>query len=108
MSGIRQRRAFRAETPLRIIPIGELRTRYYVRMTVSDRPGVLAQIARLLGEADISIASFIQKKADEKAQTAEIVLMTHQAIEASMQQALQGLRQLPVVVEIGTFLRVED
>ena len=108
VSGIRQRRAFRAETPLRIIPIGELRTRYYVRMTVSDRPGVLAQIARLLGEADISIASFIQKKADEKAQTAEIVLMTHQAIEASMQQALQGLRQLPVVVEIGTFLRVED
>ena len=108
VSGVRERRAPRAEAPLRITPIGQLRTRYYVRMTVSDRPGVLAQIARLLGDADISIASFIQKKADEHAQTAEIVLMTHEALEASMQEALQGLRELPVVADIGTFLRVED
>ena len=107
VSGVREPLARRAEASLRVLPMGELRTRYYLRMTVTDRPGVLAQIARVLGEAEISIASVIQKEADERAQTAEIVLMTHEAKEASMQRALHELRKLPVVAEIGTFLRVE-
>ena len=108
VSGGRERPAWRAESSLRITPYGELRTRYYLRMTVTDRPGVLAQIALVLGAAEISIASFLQQEADESAQTAEIVLMTHEAQEASMERALQELRELSVVTEIGTFLRVED
>ena len=107
ISGARERLAWRAEAGLRILPIGELRTRYYLRMTVTDRPGVLAKIALVLGNAEISIASVLQKEADERAQTAELVIMTHEAQEASAQRALQQLRELPVVVEIGTFLRVE-
>ncbi|MCH7718256.1 MAG: homoserine dehydrogenase [Chloroflexi bacterium] len=108
VSGVRERLAWRAEDSLRITPIGELRTRYYLRMAVTDRPGVLGQIALVLGAAEISIASVLQQKADESAQTAEIVLMTHEAQEASMERALQELRELSVVAEIGTFLRVED
>lgn len=106
--GVRERFPWRAEAPLPILPMGELRTRYYLRITVVDRPGVLAQIARVLGDSEISIASVIQKEADEAAQTAELVIMTHQAQEAAMQRALELLRGLAVVREIGTFLRVED
>ena len=107
VSGVRERLFWRGEAALRIVPMGELRSRYYLRMSVTDRPGVLAQIAQVLGDGEISIAYVLQKEADERAQTAEIVLMTHESKEASMQQALQELRMLPVVAEIGTFLRVE-
>ncbi len=106
--GVRERFPWRAEAPLTILPMGELRTRYYLRITVVDRPGVLAQIARVLGDSEISIASVLQKEADEAAQTAELVIMTHEAQEASMRRALELLRGLEVVPEIGTFLRVED
>jgi homoserine dehydrogenase len=94
--------------PDKIVPMSELKTRYYIRVTVLDQPGVLAQIALRLGEAQISIASVIQKETDQESGTAELVIMTHEAREASMQQALQAVRALPVVQEIGNFLRVEE
>jgi homoserine dehydrogenase len=87
-------------------PMSELRTRYYMRMVVSDSPGVMGRIASVLGDHQISIASVIQKEADEQAQTAEIVIMTHEAQEKAVQQALQEVERLAVVVEIGNFLRV--
>ena len=92
---------------LPVLPMAEVKTRYYLRMSVRDQPGVLAQIARILGDAQISIASVIQKELDETAQAAEIVLMTHLASEKAMQHALGELGGLPVVAEIGTLIRVE-
>jgi homoserine dehydrogenase len=86
----------------------EIETRYYLRMNVADRPGVLAQIAKILGDHLISISSVIQKEADSAAQTAEIVIMTHPAQEKSMQPALRELAQLDVVKEISNFIRVEN
>ncbi len=88
-------------------PMSELSTRYYMRMIVVDSPGVLARIADVLGVHQISIASVIQKEADPKAKTAEIVIMTHEAEEEAVQSALREVERLPVVVEIGNFLRVE-
>ncbi|HWO72921.1 MAG TPA: ACT domain-containing protein, partial [Dehalococcoidia bacterium] len=96
------------EAPGRIIPMSDLHTRYYVRLTVADRPGVLAQIATKLGDAQISIASVIQKEADPASNTAELVMMTHEAHEASMLSALKEVEALAVVQEIGNFLRVEE
>ncbi len=93
---------------VRIRPMSELETKYYLRLSVADRPGVLGQIAGVLGAMDISIASVIQKEADEVAQTAEIVLMTHRAREASMQQALRMLEDLEVVAAVGNMVRVEE
>jgi homoserine dehydrogenase len=107
VSGVRERFAWRREANVRIVPMGELRTRYYVRMTVADKPGVLAQIAQVLGEAEISVASVQQPEADADARAAEIVLITHEAREASMQGALTELERLPAVSEIGMFLRIE-
>jgi homoserine dehydrogenase len=79
-----------------------------MRVTVADSPGVLAQISKILGDHLISIASVIQKEADEEAGTAEIVIMTHPAKEAAFQKALQRTSKLAVVKDIGNFIRVED
>jgi len=90
-----------------IKPMSEIETRYYLRMSVADRSGVLAQITKVLGDHRISIASVIQEEADSAAQTAEAVLMTHPAQEKAMQPALEELAHLVVVKEIGNFVRVE-
>jgi homoserine dehydrogenase len=61
-----------------------------------------------LGDHRISISSVIQKAVDARAKTAEIVIMTHPAQEAEMQQALKELERLKPVREIGNFIRVEE
>jgi homoserine dehydrogenase len=96
------------EPNLKIRPMAELVTCYYLRLNVDDRPGVLAQVSKVLGDHRISISSVIQKTVDDKAQTAEIVIMTHPAKEAEMQQALKELKHLNSVKEIGNFIRVES
>ena len=88
--------------------IDEIETQYYVRLAAKDRPGVLAQIATVFGKNKISISSAIQPESDEKTKTAEIVIMTHPALEKAMQKALRELEQLDVVKEISNFIRVED
>ncbi|MFC1925257.1 homoserine dehydrogenase [Chloroflexota bacterium] len=93
--------------PKAVKPISQIKTRYYLRMSVADQPGVLAQIAKTLGEYSISISSVIQKEADDQNQTAEIVIMTHPAMEQAMQQALRDMKEFPVVKEICNFIRVE-
>ncbi len=88
--------------------IDALLTRYYIRLKVADRAGVLAQIARALGDEDISIASVLQKDADPQTQSAEIVIMTHPARESSVQQALVTIDGLEPVRRVGNILRIEE
>jgi homoserine dehydrogenase len=105
--GVRERLVFASEARVDVTPIEQLETRYYVRLTVNDRPGVLAQIARVFGDASISIGSVIQMDRSEVDHSAELVFMTDEANEGSMRQALADVESLPVVTEVGTFLRVE-
>ncbi len=98
---------WRAQVSLPIKKMDDLVCRYYIRMQVTDRPGVLAQIARCFGDNQVSIASVIQKETNEAAQTAEIVIMTHAAREAAVRATIADVEKLDVVVEIGNFLRVE-
>jgi len=88
-----------------ILSMEQVRTRYYVRMLVADRPGVLAKIAGVLGDHDVSIASVVQKEA--RAGDAEIVWVTHEAVEENMQKALELIRELPVVRDVSSVIRVE-
>jgi homoserine dehydrogenase len=104
-TGYEDRRKFNLDRSIK--PMSEVETRYYLRISTVDRPGVLAQIARVLGDRKISISSAIQKGTDIQNQTAEIVLMTYPAREAAMQQALQELSSLGVVQEVSNFIRVE-
>ena len=89
-----------------IKPMSQIVTRYYIRMSISDQPGVLAQIAFALGNHQISIASVIQKET-ETDRTAEIVIMTHPAREEAVQAAFADFKRLPVVKEVHNFVRVE-
>ena len=91
-----------------IKPMAEVITRYYIRMSVADRAGVLTQITRVLGDNDISISACIQKETDLSTQSAEIVIMTHPSNEAALQKALKEMGTLSVVKEISNLIRVED
>jgi homoserine dehydrogenase len=86
--------------------MSQIITRYYIRMGIADQPGVLAQVARILGDHQISISSAIQKET-EPDQTAEIVIMTHPAREESVQAAIEDIKKLSVVKEVHNFVRVE-
>ena len=96
------------ESLCRIQSIAELECKYYLRLNVTDGPGVLAQIAQILGQQNISIAAVLQKDTDPVAQTAEIVITTHPARESSVQQSLQLLADLAVVQQISNLLRIEE
>ncbi len=105
--GGRERRYWGPEAEIPVLGMDMLQTRYYVRVTVSDRPGVLAQIASILGNHDVSIAAVNQKEADADERTAELVIMTHRAREKAMQEALREIETLDVVGGVEAFLRVE-
>jgi len=100
--------AWRLKPGKKVKPMSEIKTRYYIRMNIADRAGVLAQIAKVLGDNKISIASAIQKEADAASRTAEIVIMTHPAREKAVQEALGELKRLDTVKEINSSIRVED
>jgi homoserine dehydrogenase len=98
---------WRYTAELAVKPLAQLMTRYYIRLEVADRPGVLAGIARAFGDHAVSIASVIQKEIAEAAQTAELVIMTHRAQEEAVQATLTQVQGLPEVVSVGNFLRVD-
>jgi homoserine dehydrogenase len=108
ITGVGSLSTWKAASGRRIKPIDEIETKYYIRLTAKDQPGVLAQIARVFGDNAISISSAIQPESDEKTKTAEIVIMTHPAREKAMRTALRKLEKLEVVREIANFIRVED
>jgi len=96
--------SFRREGGITIMPMDDVRSRYYLRLAVADQPGVLAQIARALADASISIASVIQKEAAGGG--AEIVIMTHEAREGAMRSAARVIEALDGVGRIAQQLRV--
>jgi homoserine dehydrogenase len=105
--GNRERKYWGPEGDVPVLELAHLEARYYVRVTVKDRPGVLAQIAQTLGNHDVSIAAVSQKEVDAEANAAELVVMTHRAKEGAMRAALGDIEALPVVDHVSSFLRVE-
>ncbi len=87
-------------------PIEEVVTRHYLRMTVADKPKVLAAIATVLGEFEISIESVVQKATHDG--QAEIVWVTHEAAGRNIASALKQIGALEVVTTISNWIRVED
>lgn len=89
----------------RIRPISEVETSYYLRMDVVDRPGVLAQIARVFGDNEVSLASVIQR--GPRGANAELVFITHLVQEKNIQLALTEVNKLKVVNKVCNLIRVE-
>jgi homoserine dehydrogenase len=90
------------------VPIEELETCYYVRMVVADRPKVLGAIAGIFGNHDVSLSAMEMRVLNAEAGTGEIVFLTHRCREASFRNALQDLAEAPEVVQICSWIRVED
>lgn len=90
---------------LPIAPIADVPTRYQLRLAVADRPGVLAAIATILGEHDVSIEAIEQHVADGP--TASLVLGTHAAPEGRLQQVVDALRTHEDVASIDHVIRIE-
>ena len=82
----------------------EVKNRFYMVLKVADRPGVLAQIANVFGENQVSLESVVQKGIGDSAQ---IVLITHAVVERNFRAAREGLEKLEVVMEIPSVIRVE-
>jgi len=92
---------------LKIRPMDEVRTRYYLRVMAVDKPGVLSKVSGILGSHDISIASVIQKGRHARA-SVPVVMMTHEAVEGAMRRALAEIDALDVASGRTVCLRVEE
>jgi len=89
--------------PGRIVPFEEVRTEWYMRLMVDDRPGVLATIAAGFGETGVSIRSVWQEGVDSQA---SLIVVTHAAFESDQRAALATLKQIPEVLEVAARIRV--
>jgi len=90
------------------LPMGEVVTSYYLRMRVLDRPGVLADITRILADRDISIDAMIQKEPSEGEDQTDIILLTHQSIERQVTDAIVKIEALATVRGKVVRIRMEQ
>jgi homoserine dehydrogenase len=92
----------------RVLPIGEVETCYYLRMRVLDKPGVLADITRILADSRISIDAMVQKEPGEGESRVDIVLLTHRALEKNVDRAMARIEKLSSVLGKVTRIRLES
>ena len=104
--GVQSRPSFSFDDRIGVVPIGEVKTRAYYRIQAEDRPGVVAAVGQVFAEEGVSISSFIQKDAFSHDQTAELVVTTHPALDASLQAARERMAQLEAIRAVSSFLRV--
>lgn len=91
----------------RVVPLAEITSRYYLRLSVVDKPGVLAKISAILASAKIGISSVIQPEGHE-GESVPLILMIHDATNAAMQKALTKIAKLPAVKGKPVMFRVES
>ncbi len=88
-----------------VVPMGDVVSKFYLRLEVKDRPGVLASIASVFGECEVSISGVKQKEATGR--EAELVILTHAVRESAMQKAVAEMRKLDVVLGVRSVLRAD-
>ncbi|MGC1819342.1 MAG: homoserine dehydrogenase, partial [Casimicrobiaceae bacterium] len=95
-------------TDVPFLPMGDVETSYYLRMRVDDRPGVLADITRILADRGISIDAMIQKEPSEGEDQTDIILLTHKSVERQVDDAIAGIEALATVRGKVVRIRLED
>lgn len=95
-----------SDTP--VIPMDEVETSYYLRMQVVDKPGVMAEITRIVAEQKISISALLQKEASDESDQVGIILLTHATVEKNINAAITRIEALPVVTGKVFRLRIEE
>jgi homoserine dehydrogenase len=95
-----------SDTP--ILPMDEVETAYYLRLRVLDRPGVLADITRILADLTISIDAMVQKEPGEGEEQVDIIMLTHLTVEKNVNAAIARIEKLPVNVGKVVRIRLEE
>jgi homoserine dehydrogenase len=95
-----------SDTP--ILPMEEVETAYYLRLRVLDRPGVLADITRILADLGISIDAMVQKEPGEGEEQVDIIMLTHRTLEKHVIAAIARIQGLPANLAEVTRIRVEE
>jgi len=91
-----------------ILPMSEVRTAYYLRLRVADKPGVLADITRILADGGISIGAVLQKEPAEGTHATDIIMLTHGTLEKHVDAAIARIEALDAALSDVTRIRVED
>jgi len=97
-----------AMADLKILPMDEVQTSYYLRLRVQDKPGVLADITRILADEQISIDAVIQKEPGEGEDQADLIMLTHLTREKRINAAIKKIEALGVVAGKVTKIRLEE
>ena len=97
-----------AMVDLPILPLSDVITSYYLRLRVEDKPGVLADITRILADQQISIDAMIQREPDEGELQTDIIMLTHKTREKNVDAAIIKIEALSVVTGKITRLRLEE
>jgi len=101
-----------AMSNLKILPMSDVITSYYLRLRVADEAGVLAKLTGLLAEANISIDAVLQREADQVSQAGEnqtdVIILTHDTVEGKMNEVLAQMQALPTVMAPITKIRKEE
>lgn len=93
---------------LPILPMSEVRSAYYLRLRAMDKPGVLADVTKILGDRDISIDAMMQKEPAENETEADIIILTHITVEKNADAAIAAIEALPAVAGKVTRIRMEE
>ncbi len=97
-----------AMSNLPVMPMEHVVTSYYLRLRVADQAGVLAQITGIFAQAAISIDAVLQREAGEGENQTDLIILTHDCVEAKMNQALAQMQQLSTVLAPITRIRKEE
>jgi homoserine dehydrogenase len=102
--------AFQADalSDVPILSMDDVQTAFYLRLRVVDRPGVMADITRILADLDISIEAIMQKEPDEDTHEADVIMLTHQVREGNLNQAIGRIEGLDSVITPVTRIRLEN
>ena len=107
--GCARRVAFREGAQFRAVTgMGDVQSRYYLRLTVTDCPGVIASISQILATHDISISSLIQHEKRNAGDQVPLVILTHSACESRLRAAVDEMEKLDVVRDRVRIFRIED
>lgn len=93
---------------LPILPISEINSAYYLRLRASDKPGVLADVTKILADLDISIDAMLQKEPADNETEADIVILTHVTQEKNMDSGITEIEALPAIVGHIVKIRMEQ
>ncbi len=94
------------DTP--ILPMGKVETAYYLRLSVYDKPGVMADVTRILADSNISIDAMLQKEAEEGEDVVDVIILTHRCIEENANTAIAKIEKLATIANKVVRIRLEE